>query len=35
MKIKTEVKVKTAKKRIGFFGNILRQIRYLIPRYFV
>jgi len=23
------------KKRIGFFRNILRQVRYLIPRYFV
>jgi len=23
------------KKRIGFFMNILRQVRYLIPRYFV
>jgi hypothetical protein len=23
------------KKRIGFFRNILRQIKYLIPRYYV
>jgi len=23
------------KKRTGFFGNILRQLRYMIPRYFV
>ncbi len=23
------------KKRIGFFRNLLRQIKYLIPRYFV
>jgi hypothetical protein len=26
---------KKKKKRFGFIGNILRQIRYLIPRYFV
>jgi len=26
---------KQKKKRIGFFRNILRQIKYLIPRYFV
>ena len=26
---------KKKKKRTGFFGNILRQIKYLIPRYYV
>jgi len=26
---------KQKKKRIGFFRNILRQLKYLIPRYFV
>jgi hypothetical protein len=26
---------KQQKKRIGFLRNILRQIKYLIPRYFV
>jgi len=26
---------KKKKKRIGFFANILRQVRYMIPRYFV
>jgi|GEM_PF-1500053 len=26
---------KKKKKRTGFFGNILRQLRYMIPRYFV
>jgi hypothetical protein len=26
---------KQKKKRIGFIRNILRQIKYLIPRYFV
>jgi len=26
---------KRKKKRIGFLRNILRQIKYLIPRYFV
>jgi len=32
-----QVKVmdKKKKKRTGFFGNILRQLRYMIPRYFV
>jgi hypothetical protein len=26
---------KHRKKRIGFFRNFLRQLKYLIPRYFV
>jgi hypothetical protein len=26
---------KKKKKRFGFIRNILRQVRYLIPRYFV
>jgi len=26
---------KHKKKRIGFFRNLFRQIKYLIPRYFV
>jgi len=26
---------KKKKKRIGFFANILRQVRFMIPRYFV
>ncbi len=26
---------KKKKKRIGFFRNILRQVRFMIPRYFV
>jgi hypothetical protein len=26
---------KKKKKRIGFLRNILRQIKYLIPRYYV
>jgi len=33
MEIKTKTQKK--KKRAGFFRNILRQIKYLIPRYFV
>jgi len=28
-------KTQKKKKRIGFFRNILRQIKYLIPRYHV
>ncbi len=34
MDTKTKPEIKK-KKRIGFFRNILRQVRYLIPRYFV
>jgi hypothetical protein len=30
-----EQKKKKIKKRIGFIRNILRQVRYLLPRYFV
>jgi hypothetical protein len=28
-------KTQKKKKRIGFLQNILRQIKYLIPRYYV
>jgi hypothetical protein len=35
MDTKTKPEIKIKKKRIGFFRNILRQVRYLIPRYFV
>lgn len=35
MDTKTRPETKKKKKRFGFFWNILRQVRYLIPRYFV
>jgi len=30
-----EKEKKKVKKRFGFMRNILRQVRYLLPRYFV
>jgi len=35
METKKKTDEKPRKKRIGFFRNILRQVRYMIPRYFV